>query len=86
MYSRSLHFFVVSQLFLAVGLSELRVQAQVFNSCQRNLMWPNSNSKKLSKLGFEVKPSDDEKQLGHMRLRVYTITGFPFLLLFSKSI
>ena len=36
----SFHFFVVSQLFLAVGLNELRVQAQQFLSCNATSCGP----------------------------------------------
>ena len=80
--------FVVSQLFLAVGLNELKVQlslifvtqplmAQIRVCCQKEIQ-------KMSKLGLEVMPSDDENHF--WRLRVYTITGFPLLSLFSKPI
>ena len=85
-------FVVVSQLFLAVGLNELRVQvqlsltfvtqphvAQIRECCQREIQ-------KIFKFGLEVMPSDDEKQLGHKRLRVYRIIRFPLLSVLSKSI
>jgi hypothetical protein len=70
------NFVVVSQLFLAVGLNELRVQvqlsltfvtqphvAQIRECCQRE-------TQKMFKFSSEVMPSDVEKQLGNKRLRV----------------
>ena len=85
-------FVVVSQLFLAVGLNELRVQvqlsltfvtqppkAQIRECCQREIQ-------KMFKFGLEVMPSDDEKQLGLWRLGVYRIIKFPLLSVLSKSI
>ena len=69
------NFVVVSQLFLAVGLNELRVQvqlsltfvtqphvAQIRECCQREIQ-------RMFKLGLKVMPSDDENQLGLWRLR-----------------
>ena len=85
-------FVVVSQLFLAVALNELRVQvqlslivstqppkAQIRVGCQKEIQ-------RMFKLGLKVMPSDDENQLGLWRLRVYTIIRFPLLSLLSKSI
>ena len=39
----------------------------------------------MFKFALEVMPSDDEKQLGHKRLRVYRIIRFPLLSVLSKS-
>ena len=91
MYSRSLHFYVVSQLLLAIGLNELRVQvqlsltfvtqphvAQIRECCQRE-------TQKMFKFGSEVMPSDNESSWA-IRGCVYRIIRLPLLSVVSKSI